>query len=106
MRNVRSGKKRTRNRGIAMARFEMADLESAVLGQSPATADSFYELGIKYSVGADVAADFVSAHKWFNLAAMRGNKDAITLRQEIAASMSPSEIAEAQRAARAWLTAH
>jgi TPR repeat protein len=89
-----------------MARFEMADLESAVLGQSPATADSFYELGIKYSVGADVAADFVSAHKWFNLAAMRGNKDAITLRQEIAASMSPAEIAEAQRAARAWLTAH
>jgi hypothetical protein len=40
-----------------MARFEMAGLESAVLGQAPATADSFYQLGIKYSVGADVDAD-------------------------------------------------
>jgi TPR repeat protein len=86
-----------------MARFEMAGLESAVLGQAPATADSFYQLGIKYSVGADVAADLVSAHKWFNLAAMKGNKDAIQLRQEIAAGMSPAEIAAAQRAARAWL---
>ena len=64
-----------------MARFEMAGLESAVLGQAPATADSFYQLGIKYSVGADVDADLVSAHKWFNLAAMKGNKDAIQLRQ-------------------------
>jgi TPR repeat protein len=89
-----------------MARFEMADLESAVLGQSPATADSFYQLGIQSSVGGDIAADLVSAHKWFNLAAMKGNKDAITLRQEVAASMSPAEIAAAQRAARAWLSTH
>ena len=89
-----------------MARFEMPDLESAVLGQAPATADSFYQLGIKYSVGSDVTADLVSAHKWFNLAAMKGSKDAIHLRQEIAASMSPAEIAAAQRAARAWLTTH
>jgi hypothetical protein len=50
-----------------MARFEMADLESAVLGQAPATADSFYQLGIQYSVGSDVATDLVSAHKGFNL---------------------------------------
>ena len=102
---VRWGKADTQQ-GIVMARFEMAGLESAVLGQAPATADSFYQLGIKYSVGTDVAADLVSAHKWFNLAAMKGNKDAIQLRQEIAASMSPAEIAAAQRAARAWLTAH
>jgi TPR repeat protein len=85
-----------------MARFEMPDLESAMLGQAPATAESFYQLGIKYSVGSDL----VSAHQWFNLAAMKGNKDAIQLRQEIAANMSPAEIAAAQRAARAWLTAH
>ena len=89
-----------------MARFEMPDLELAVLGQAPASADSFYQLGIKYSVGDDIAADLVSAHKWFNLAAMKGNKDAIQLRQEIAAGMSPAEIAAAQRAARTWLTAH
>ena len=59
-----------------------------------------------YSVGNSVPADYVAAHKWFNIAAMKGNKDAIRLRQEIAAGMSPREIAEAQRAARAWLTSH
>jgi len=48
----------------------------------------------------------VSAHKCFNIAAMHGNKDAIRLRNEVAAEMSASEIAAAQRAARAWLTRH
>ena len=41
-----------------------------------------------YSTGTTVAADYVAAHKWFNLAAMRGNKDAIRLRREIAEQMS------------------
>jgi uncharacterized protein len=50
-----------------------------------------------------VPADLVAAHKWFNLAASRGNAEAIRLRREIAAQMSDAEIAAAQRAARAWL---
>jgi len=58
-----------------------------------------------YSVGRSVAVDYVSAHKWFNLAAMKGNADAARLRREIAAQMSEAEIAQAQRAARAWLKA-
>ena len=56
-----------------------------------------------YSVGRSVPADLVSAHKWFNLAAWRGNKEAARLRREIAEQMSEEEIAQAQRAARAWL---
>ena len=52
------------------------------------------------------SADLVSAHKWFNLAAMRGNKDAIRLRREIAAEMTTAEITMAQRAARDWITRH
>jgi TPR repeat protein len=59
-----------------------------------------------YASGRSVPADLVSAHKWFNLAAMRGNADAIRLRREIAEEMSEGEIAAAQRAARTWLTAH
>ena len=50
-----------------------------------------------------VPVDFVSAHKWFNLAAMHGNKQAGALRTEIAAELSENEIAAAQRAARDWL---
>jgi TPR repeat protein len=88
-----------------MARFEIADIDHASLGEAPAGGDAFFELGMMYSVGRSVPIDFVSAHKWFNLAAMRGNADAIRLRREIADQMSEREIAEAQRAARAWLKA-
>jgi TPR repeat protein len=66
----------------------------------------FYELGLMYTVGSSVPVDFVSAHKWLNLAAMAGNAEAIRLRHEIAAEMSKSEITTAQRAARDWLTRH
>jgi hypothetical protein len=45
----------------------------------------------------------VTAHKWFNLAAMRGNADAVRLRREVAEQMTYAEIATAQRAARDWL---
>jgi len=63
-------------------------------------------LGMMYCVVESVPVDLVSAHKWFDLAAMRGNKDAVRLRREIAQEMSESEIAQAQRAARAWLKAN
>jgi uncharacterized protein len=86
-----------------MGRYEIADIESAALGQ--ANGDMFFELGMMYSTGRSVPTDLVSAHKWFNLAAMRGNREAIRLRLEIAAEMSDTEIATAQRAARDWLHA-
>jgi TPR repeat protein len=88
-----------------MARFEIADIGCATMGEAPAGVDTFFQLGMMYSVGRSVPIDFVSAHKWFNLAAMRGNSDAIRLRREIADQMSETEIAQAQRAARAWLKA-
>ena len=89
-----------------MARFEMTVPEMAGLGQGPANADLFYQLGIRHSVGESGPADLVAAHKWFNIAALKGCKEAIRLRQEVAVNMSPAEIAAAQRAARDWLTAH
>lgn len=92
--------------GDQMARFDMAEVDSASLGQGTPSADMFYQLGIQYAVGNTVPADLVAAHKWFNIAAMKGNAEAMRLRQEIAESMSPAEIAAAQRAARAWLTSH
>jgi TPR repeat protein len=88
-----------------MARFEITEIDHATLGEAPAGADAFFQLGMMYSVGRSVPIDFVTAHKWFNLAAMRGNADAIRLRREIADQMSEAEIAQAQRAARAWLKA-
>jgi hypothetical protein len=91
------------NRGITMARFEILDSNVAPLGEGPAAADVLFELGMMYSIGRDVPVDLVSAHKWFNLAAMKGNLEAVRLRREIAEQMSDADIAAAQRAARAYL---
>jgi len=86
-----------------MARFELLDSNAAPLGEGPAAGDMLFELGMMYSVGRDAPIDLVSAHKWFNLAAAKGNQDAIRLRREIASQMTDAEIAVAQRAARDWL---
>jgi hypothetical protein len=86
-----------------MARFEILDSSAAPLGEGPAAGDMLFELGMMYSVGREMPIDLISAHKWFNLAAMKGNADAIRLRREIADQMSEVDIATAQRAARDWL---
>jgi uncharacterized protein len=88
-----------------MARFDFGDMNMAAMGEAP-MADTFYQLGMMYSIGRSVPIDYVTAHKWFNLAAMRGNEYASRLRREIADQMSEAEISAAQRAARAWLKAH
>ena len=72
----------------------------------PSNADECFALGMIHSAGAGVAVDLVQAHKWFNIAAMRGHRDAAPLRREIAEQMSDAEIGLAQRAARDWLKAH
>ncbi len=89
-----------------MARYEILDSNAAPLGEGRASGNMLFELGMMYSVGRDAPVDLVSAHKWFNLAAMKGNIDAVRLRREIANQMSDIEIATAQRAARDWLRGH
>jgi hypothetical protein len=59
-------------------------------------------LGMLYSRGQGVPQDFSLAHKWLNLAAAQGGTVAVELRDRMAASMPPSQIAEAQRLAREW----
>lgn len=66
--------------------------------------DACFELGVSYSAGVDgCELDLIEAHKWFNIAAVRGNSRAVECRAEIAEEMSAREIIEAQRQARALL---
>lgn len=67
-------------------------------------AEALYNLGLAYSTGNGVGVDFVAAHKWFNLAAMRGVDAAKSWRAQVASEMLPTQIAEAQRLAREWLS--
>lgn len=68
--------------------------------------DPLFELGLQYSAGRDVEPDLVQAHKWFNLAALRGNAEAKRYRAEIAADLSKAEQATALKLAREWLAAN
>jgi hypothetical protein len=64
-----------------------------------------FERGVCWASGRSGVVNLVAAHKWFNLAALKG-RGRISMRREVAAMMSDAEIATAQREARAWMTAH
>jgi len=80
--------------------------DTALPVEAGANADVLFELGMLYSSGRSGVIDLVAAHKWFNLAALKGRVDAVALRREVAEMMSDAEIALAQREARSWMTAH
>jgi hypothetical protein len=95
--------------GVVTDRSRRKERES-VMGESditvPTGAEDCFALGMMHSAGAGIPVDLVQAHKWFNIAAARGHREAAQLRREVAEQMTDSEIGQAQRAARAWLQAH
>lgn len=82
------------------------DLEAAIPVQASAIPDVLFERGLYWASGRSGVVNLVAAHKWFNLAALKGRTDAAAMRREVAEQMSDAEIATAQREARAWMTAH
>ena len=67
------------------------------------SAEMMFELGMKYSLGRGVERDMCEAHKWFNLAAMRGHEKARRYRMELSEELTPDELHEALARARKWL---
>jgi len=79
-------------------------MESRMRDAARGNTDALYDLGMAFSSGTDgVDVDLIQAHKWFNLAAVRGHEGAADYRTEIADEMSARGVIEAQRQARAWL---
>lgn len=89
-----------------MARLDMSAIETNAMAAQGGGVDALFELGIMYATGREVTTDLVAAHKFFNIAAMRGNDDAKRYRMEISREMNKRQIAEAQRQAREWLRTH
>ncbi len=86
MRRPSSGSERPQNKGNA-------------LGQ--------VSLGTMYDHGHGVPQDYAQAHMWYNLAASHAEdaatrEMAVKNRDEVAAKMTPDQIAEAQRMASEW----
>ena len=71
-----------------------------------ANAESCLAMGMKYCIGHGVQQNNITAHKWFNIAAIKGSDKARSYRLELSQEMTASEIAEAQRQARQFLTLH
>ena len=86
-----------------MARMDFSSrdiIEYAAQGGQP---DALFELGLIYCSGREGKVDLVEAHKWFNLAAARGNEEAKRYRNELSSDMSKADIARAQKMAREWM---
>ena len=88
-----------------MARFEIFEAGFGAMGTT-AQADILLELGMMHATGRDCAVDVVAAHKWFNIAAIKGSARAAELRSELSGTMSKADIAKALREAREWMTMH
>ncbi|WEX07700.1 sel1 repeat family protein [Chelativorans sp. AA-79] len=88
-----------------MARFNIHEAESGAIGAG-AQADILFQLGIMYATGRDCDVDLVAAHKWLNIAAIKGSASAARMRAELAATMTKADIARALREAREWMTMH
>lgn len=68
--------------------------------------DAQLAVGILHQLGLGVPEDTVEAFKWFALAVDSGREEAAIFREEVAQQMTPAQIAEADRRAEAWRSAH
>lgn len=87
-----------------MARIDVFSYQARDCSAQGEHSDALCELGLSYCTGRDGTVDLVEAHKWFNISAMRGNREARRYRSEIAVDMSKDEIVQAQKLAREWLS--
>jgi TPR repeat protein len=71
---------------------------------STATGEELCKVGLAYSTGVGVDVDMVEAHKWFNLAVLKGSEEARDYRQQISDMLSSEEVKLALKSARDWLS--
>jgi uncharacterized protein len=93
------GKGMAQDYGQALAWYRKAAKQEDAVAQTA--------LGTIYHDGTGVPQDYVQSYMWFNLAAVdaqdvAARDTASKFRDELAASMTPDQIAEAQRLAREW----
>jgi len=97
------GTKKKKRRWKMLQGYIDRDMATAV--EATAIPDALFERGMYWASGRSGVVNLIAAHKWFNLAALKGHCDAIAMRREVAQLMSEDEIATAQREARTWMTA-
>lgn len=85
--------------------LEPRDYPNAVVWYQKAAregvASAQFNLGSMYTLGHGVKRDLVQAHVWLNLAGVSGNPIALKNRDAVAASLTPMQLARAQKLSRA-----
>src|SRR5437868_6684424 len=97
---ARGGEAANNDKGRRRMFQGIIDLEAAIPVAATAIPDVLFERGLYWASGRSGVVNLVAAHKWFNLAALKGRTDAAAMRREVAEMMSNGEIAAAQREAR------
>ena len=75
-------------------------------------AEAQFNLGLMYAYGRGVPQNYVTAYMWLTLAMSRPDLEdsdleiVVQTRDQVAAQLTPDELAEGQRLASAWDAAH
>lgn len=71
-------------------------------------ADGYYDLGMAYSSATGIAADAAQAAKWLTLAKAAGTSatDVDAQLAKVTRQLTPSQLADARRQAKAWQATH
>ena len=94
------GKAYATGEGVPRDQAQAARWFRKAADQGEATAQG--RLGVMYLAGVGVPQNYVQAYMWLNLSAARGIKRAAEERDKLAQSMTPAQIAQAQKLAREW----
>ena len=78
-------------------------VERASLLGAHSLPDDLYRAGLAYATGTCTEVNLVEAHKWFNLAAVRGHEEARTQRQEMAEMLTSAEVKLALQSGLDWM---
>ena len=92
-----------RGQGVSQNNTEAVSWFRRAAEQGDAPAQTY--LGLMYVLGWGVRQDDLQAHKWWSLAATKGNKQAQKNLENITKTITPAQLAEAQKLAREWIEA-
>lgn len=88
-----------------MGRYDLNKFDHLITMADSGDRDAQYRLGLHFATESGEEG-IIHAHKWFNIAATGGDTRARAERQELAELMNSSQIAEAQKQARAWMVSN
>lgn len=77
-------------------------MEAAISAANRGCTSSQCNLGVIYSLGLSVKADYIQAYMWWDIAARNGHASSARYRDHLAKKMNQFEIDRARKLSREW----